>query len=640
MRKDVIKILFIGVEKEHAAFFKEAQEKGVIEFIHPKGLKGSTADEVLQKYLSAIKVLRSLVPVQQVEGLSSDKAFPIAEKILQLHGQILKLQEEMRLLHGEIARIAIFGDFSPTDIAFIEKETGRKFRFFYRIIRPEEDVEPYPEEFISIGIGNGMHYFVTLEKEHPIYEGFIELKIEKPVGKLRERYAHVFEEIHELERELKAMGKYNQFLHAEVGHRLNSVNLKLAEECTERFEEERVFTVQGWVPITKRQQIKELCKDLDVYDEEVEIEKEDVIPTYLENRGLTRIGEDLVHIYDTPSITDHDPSPWVLWAFMFFFAMIINDAGYGLVFLLGALFLYFKFPGWTGVKRRIVKLSVFLSIACIVWGGITTSFFGVIVAPDNPIREISFIDWMVEKKAEYHIHNKDDVYQGIVHEYPQLAEVTNAEAFLSATKPSSANPEELLYPVQDSFERSVLFEFALLVGTVHVILSLLRNIKRSWAGLGWVIFMIGGYLYFPIVVHGTSIIHFTLGVNKEMGALIGEQLLYGGFGLALVLALVQKRLGGSLEFMVLIQIFCDVLSYLRLYALGLAGMMMGTTFNELAEISGPIMGTLIAIAGHTINMAMSIMGGVIHGLRLNFLEWYHYSFEGGGKMFKPLKLIK
>ena len=142
------------------------------------------------------------------------------------------------------------------------------------------------------------------------------------------------------------------------------------------------------------------------------------------------------------------------------------------------------------------------------------------------------------------------------------------------------------------------------------------------------------------MLRSVSMIHYAFGLNNSFGASIGIDLMQVGVILALGLALVQKKFSGALEFMVVIQIFCDVLSYLRLYALGLAGMMMGSTFNEMAEMAGVVFGTLIVIFGHTINMTMAIMGGVIHGLRLNFLEWYHYSFEGGGRNFKPLKLYK
>lgn len=95
-----------------------------------------------------------------------------------------------------------------------------------------------------------------------------------------------------------------------------------------------------------------------------------------------------------------------------------------------------------------------------------------------------------------------------------------------------------------------------------------------------------------------------------------------------------------METLNVIQVFSDVLSYLRLYALGMAGMIVAQTFNGLGERFGIVIGTIIILIGHTVNINLSIMSGVIHGLRLNFLEWYHYCFEGGGKLFNPLRLRK
>jgi V/A-type H+-transporting ATPase subunit I len=152
--------------------------------------------------------------------------------------------------------------------------------------------------------------------------------------------------------------------------------------------------------------------------------------------------------------------------------------------------------------------------------------------------------------------------------------------------------------------------------------------------------MIGGTLYFPKILNATSIINFTGLVSKELAYAWGGQLVYGGIGLAFVAALFQKKWMAFHELTNVIQVFADVLSYIRLYALGLAGAMVAKTFNEMGMNAGLFGGALIILAGHINNLGLSIMGGAIHGLRLNFLEWYHYSFDGGGKLFDPLKLKK
>ena len=77
-----------------------------------------------------------------------------------------------------------------------------------------------------------------------------------------------------------------------------------------------------------------------------------------------------------------------------------------------------------------------------------------------------------------------------------------------------------------------------------------------------------------------------------------------------------------------------------MYALALASTVLAETFNGMGEMVGLVGGFFVVIIGHGINISLSTMSGVIHGLRLNFIEWYHYSFEGGGRLFKPLMLLK
>jgi V/A-type H+-transporting ATPase subunit I len=67
---------------------------------------------------------------------------------------------------------------------------------------------------------------------------------------------------------------------------------------------------------------------------------------------------------------------------------------------------------------------------------------------------------------------------------------------------------------------------------------------------------------------------------------------------------------------------------------------MASTFNQEGSALGLAIGVVIILIGHTMNIGLSFMGGVIHGLRLNFLEWYHYCFTGGGRLFKPLQKIR
>lgn len=153
-------------------------------------------------------------------------------------------------------------------------------------------------------------------------------------------------------------------------------------------------------------------------------------------------------------------------------------------------------------------------------------------------------------------------------------------------------------------------------------------------------FLIGAYLYFPYYLKVPSFLNFVGGIDLVRGGEIGLELMYAGIGVAWVLSIIKHGWTGIFEVMTLIQVFADSLSYLRLYALGLAGAIVASTINEIASGMPLFAAVFLILCAHAVNIMLGTMSGIIHGLRLNFLEWYHYSFEGGGKEFQPLMLLK
>ncbi len=358
----------------------------------------------------------------------------------------------------------------------------------------------------------------------------------------------------------------------------------------------------------------------------------------MENKKSARIGEDLVKIYDVPAIDDKDPSKWVLFTFAVFFAMIVADAGYGLLYLALACFLKWKFPKAKDFLKRMIQLVFLLATTCTIWGFLTASFFGIDLGIESPLRKVSMIHYLAEEKAEYHMETQDDVAQQWAKTYPATEEAKTPDQFFASTL--KVVDGEKKYEALDEFYDNILMEIALLVGVIHVSLGFIRYMRRNWSGLGWICFMVGGYLFFPSVLHATSLINFLGIIPKEIAYPVGQMMVWIGMGFAVVSALIQKGKGGLEEIANVIQVFADILSYLRLYALALASMIMAMTFNKIAGGMPIYIGVFVLIVGHGVNIVMGIMGGVIHGLRLNFLEWYHYCFNGGGKIFNPLRLLK
>lgn len=634
MRYDLRKYLFVGVAHEKDEFFRKAQELGIIHFITMLPMTKDALDET-KIYMDAIKVLRGVTPVDQVVTDDYTFAEGVAKKIINLRERLEKLAEEERILRLDIGRVEVFGDFSLDQIKEIENDSKRKVRFFFA---KSGAVHPGPEE-VYVGSNHGLDYFISFSKNGKTSEKMIELHIDRPLGELNRRLTALYKEKHDIDVELKYFARYNTYLHHALIHATNKQSLGKAEHYIEKpLEDDSLFASQGWVPENKVHQLQDLAKDLHVYIEEIEIEPEESIPTYLENEGYGRIGEDIIGIYDTPSHTDKDPSLWVLGFFSFFFAFIVGDAGYGFTFLMAALYMQYKFSKAKATGKRFIRLFIMLSIATIIWGVLVGSFFGIALDVGHPLKRFSLIQYLVEKKAAYHMEHQDAEWQAWVKKYPQLETIKDPHEFVkNAGKTTNG---VVSYELVDTFSRSIMLELALVIGIIHLTLSFLRYIKRNWTGIGWILAMIGGYLFAPKFLGGVSIFNFLADVDPIKAGIVGLQLVGVGITIVLVISIIKHKFLGIFEIMTALQVFSDVLSYLRLFALGLAGAIVGATINELAAPLPFVFAVILIVIAHLLNMALGIMGGVIHGLRLNFLEWYHYSFEGGGKPFKPLHLIK
>jgi len=612
------KYLFIGAIEDLDSFFEEAQNQGFLEFISIGKKKSVEQPQAVQNLILAHKILRKL-PVKKPSDTGGDLLFAQqkAKRIIHLNYELEKLREQERLLSAEIARVAIFGDFSLEDCADIERRGHRHIQFFC-MKSTKSHLSHLAEEIIYIGTEADLDYFITINKELKRYPDMIEMRIEKPLGELEIELANVKMSLHQTEVELKGFASFIDFLQSALVEELNSFHLNEAKQQVEFPLNQALFAIEAWVPQNKMGKLYGLMGNRAIHCEQILIEAGDRVPTYMENHGIARIGEDLVKIYDVPSTGDKDPSMWVLCAFTLFFSIIISDAGYGLIYLAIAAWIKYKFPYMKGVAKRLLKLFTILACGCIVWGVANSAYFGLNIHPETPLGKLSIINYLAKKKVDYE---------------------KSQQAFEFA-KPEHNVGGTIQYEMLTEYTRSVILELSLMIGVVHISLGLLRYLRRNWSGIGWIIFMIGGYLYFPSLLKATSLVQVLGWLDALTATRVGLEMIYAGIGSAVVLALIQHRWNGLKEIANLVQIFADVLSYLRLYALALASAIMAETFNGIGNYIGFFAGVIALIVGHLANLVLGTGSGVIHGLRLNFIEWYHYCFEGSGRLFQPLIKLK
>jgi V/A-type H+-transporting ATPase subunit I len=311
----------------------------------------------------------------------------------------------------------------------------------------------------------------------------------------------------------------------------------------------------------------------------------------LANPPALRGGEDLVTFYMTPGYRMWDPSQIVLFAFAVFFAMIIADAGYGI--LLGIIvWALWKRMGATASSRGLRGVMLILAVFSIAYGVLAGSYFGV--APPSG-------SWL----ASLHVLDAND--QGFM-------------MWLSVG-----------------------------IGVVHLVCAnlvaawRLRHAPNALGALGWAAIILGGFS----IGLGESYEHLTALSPVGWGGLVLGGLLVLLFTSERPFSLAPRQLFGRLVDGLkgatqISKAFGDVLSYLRLFALGLASFKLAEVFNQLAADSfetrgvGVLLGVLILLVGHTINFVMGIMGGVVHSLRLNVIEFFTWSLPEEGQRFEAL----
>jgi V/A-type H+/Na+-transporting ATPase subunit I len=352
-------------------------------------------------------------------------------------------------------------------------------------------------------------------------------------------------------------------------------------------EKDRLFAVQGWAPRERVRDLREFAAHRRLAITLESPGPSEAPPTLLRNPEALRGGEGLVTFYKTPGYNMPDPSRAVFFAFAIFFGMIFSDAGYGFVLGIILLALWGRL-GRSGSGLRAIMVA--LVISSVIYGVLIGSYFGVTPSRGSWLASLRILD------------------------------------------PAEQNPMMLL---------------AVGVGAAHLGYANIvtawarRRSLRSLSALGWTGIICGG---------------FCLGLGKSFPALarlsdLGwAALLLGGllvllftserpFGLT-PKALLGRLIDGLMGTTELSKAFGDLLSYLRLFALGLASIKLAEAFNHLAASSfeiggaGMLLGVLLIVVGHSINFTMGIMGGVVHGLRLNVIEFFNWSLPEEGELFR------
>ena len=503
---------------------------------------------------------------------------------------------------AELERISAWGDFSPADVRCL-RQAGCEMHFCrverdeYESLRDEPDIRiihlsPVDRQEAVAVIGPLPQELAAREFALP----------EKSITELNVEIDACTREIDACTEVFKKAALYEPAFRAQMLKAQNDENLSSADNTAEGDGE--LVWISGYLPADDLPAFREAaaknhwawaCGDVSEDDEN--------IPTKMKFKGIAGLIKPVLDILGIlPGYYEPDISLWFLLFFTLFFAMIIGDAGYGFFILIGTVALSVK----TKKNSTATYLLYVLSVATIIWGAVTGTWFGLESAMNVPFLRALVI-------------------------------------------PNFANYPEY-FGVTASVQQNTIMKFSFSVGAVQMVLGTLISVKRKMArrdlsfvaDIGWVVSITAMYLMALYLVIGENL------PFKPIAALVGLGfvLVVGFGGMAPDKSFAQGLKSGLAnaftEFLNTISCFGNVMSYIRLFAVGMAGLAIAQSFNSLAAgFGGPliIVGAVIVIIGHALNIVMAFLSVVVHGVRLNVMEFSGQAgLEWTGIPYEPFKL--
>ena len=420
------------------------------------------------------------------------------------------------------------------------------------------------------------------------------------MGEISEKNRTLYARKVELENELTETATGHETL-LEGAYDAAVIEHDRALAATELARSAATFQLEGWLPVDKQDAVTKAINSVtDAYYLDIrEPEEDEVPPSYVENKPLVTPFEQVTNLYSRPDPKGIDATPYMTPFYILLFGLMLSDTGYGIVLsILTAIFIKIKKP--TGMSGGFSRVIFWGGISTIVWGVLVGTFFG--------------LDF--------------DAVFGTNNLFPLLVD-----------------------PMSDPIGMLILC-FGL--GILHILFGVALKMKVAFSrgdwqtaifdSLSWILIILGMIVYVvPSAVKGIPAVVATIGLAMAgLGALM--ILLFKGRANKNP---VMRTLSGLGELYQVTGYLSDILSYARLFALGIATGVIASVFNELCKmlmgspilvlrILGIIVACVLLVALHGFNIAINTLGAFVHCARLQYVEFYGKFYEPGGRAFQPL----
>ena len=659
------KYTFLVHHHDYTGLLNSLQEAGVVHIIEKRKLDETSIIgndiKALRRYGKAIKQLSSMVP-----GIKPSEDYEDSETILNDFELSIKEIEnskhKIEQLKAEATRIKLWGDF---DLRTVKKlnDSGWHLSLFICTEKKFQDKWKNDYALEIIRQSKGKVYFAIIHKEQelPNIDADPEIIPDRPSSSVDEEINVLKKKLEEAESGIRVKAPLTlSSLMKGSDIVFGNIEYSTASEQADKYADNNLFILEGWVPVSEKQKVDEVLQKIECYSIISEPDPNEKIPVILLNSKFATLFEPIAKLFALPDYRELDLTPFFAPFFMLFFGFCLGDTGYGLLFIIAGIFIKRKVEA---KYKPVITLMQYFGIAAVLFGLISGTFFGInLIDTGYTITDQS----LLRMKAQGVPENILPLFEQIRGETfdtrksfsTAVMNLTGAD-FFAGHKSVILKNAESKYNVLNFFRHLMqdpgsMFNLALILGAIQILFGMILRIvnitkrqgfKYSLSMVGWVL----SALTLVIFVGGNKM---GLIDMSRVKFLFNGLLILSGVLIFLLNnpgSNIFIRIGSGVwdAYGTITGVFGDLLSYIRLFALGMSSSILGFVFNDISYrmFSIPYIGWLLFITlllvGHTINIFMSTLGSFVHPMRLTFVEFYkNAGFTGGGIEYKPFKRKK
>ena len=627
-----VSLIILGDKKEET--LKTLRKLGMvhIEITEGSGEKLNELKEQISLLESAVFIIGNKKTTEEKE-LTVNEALNLANEISSLTEEKKECQAEQIALNSELERLKNWGDFEPSDIAdLVEKGFDVSF---YEMPKNEYDSLGDSVKTVRLaGDKNGVKCLLIksgVEGEDELVATLSNYKLELPkmsTEEMRQRIAELSHKIKSIDEKILSYGSYTTALknavkacEKEIEFEVYATGMadeKLSDDNNSNIS---VAYFKGYIEADNLDKLQMVAKTNSwglLVEDPVE---DDDVPTKLKNNKFVSLIYPLTDFLGAvPGYFEYDISGWFLAFILIFFGIIFGDGGYGLfICAVSAIPIIKSLIAKKTVSPTFLLVGL-LGLSTVLWGTLTCTWFGL--SPEQIPQwlqnlSIPVISNVYEDRIWHPFWTQGEV---------GLTTAQNLQIFC--------------------------FSLALIQLTIAHIKGALRNKSslKMLGDIGSILQLVGIYYLVLSLVVNPEVFTFSLVISGIPIGTVAIVLIGLGFVLSFVFSNYEgniiKSILASLKNIVsvllgVVNVFSDIVSYIRLWAVGLAGAAIAATVNELA---GPLLGNflfmiiaiILLVFGHGLNMILNVLSVIVHGIRLNTLEFSsHLDMSWSGHKFKP-----